>query len=150
MWPGRALDTAVAWELGRALKQAADARDVAAAIDISTDAQPLYFHAIAGTTPDHPEWVRRKRNVTFRFFRSSYAIGLELKRDGRTLDTKYGLGPDDMAHGGSFPLWIAGSTCIGAITISGLPQRDDHDLLTRNLAWFLGIEIGPFALESGV
>lgn len=135
-----------AWELGLALKDAAEARGAHVAIDISTHAQPLFFHAMAGTTPDNPEWVRRKRNVTLRFFCSSYAIGLELKRDGRTLETKYGLGPDYMAHGGSFPIWIADSTCIGAITVSGLPQREDHDLLTRTLATFLGLDVAELAL----
>ena len=120
-------DADVAWNLGLALKAAADARGVGVAIDVSTHGQPLFYHAMAGTTPDNPEWVRRKRNVTFRFFRSSYAIGLELNRDGRTMAEKYGLGADYMAHGGSFPIRLAGSTCIGAITVSGLPQREDHD-----------------------
>jgi uncharacterized protein (UPF0303 family) len=139
----------VAWELGCALKQAAEERGAAVAIDIATHAQPLFFHAMAGTTPDNPEWVRRKRNVTLRLFRSSYAIGLELKRDGRTVESKYGLGPDFMAHGGSFPVWIAGSTCVGAITVSGLPQREDHDLLTRSLAAFLGFSAEELALGPG-
>ena len=139
-------DPAVAWDLGLALKAAAEARGAGVAIDISTHAQPLFFHAMAGTTPDNPEWVRRKRNVTFRFFRSSYAVGLELKRDGRTLESKYGLGADFMAHGGSFPIVIAGSACIGAVTVSGLPQREDHDLVTRTLAAFLGVPAEEVAL----
>jgi uncharacterized protein (UPF0303 family) len=36
---------------------------------------------------------------------------------------------------------------IGAITVSGLPQRDDHDLLTRTLATFLGVKVEDAALE---
>ena len=139
-------DARVAWELGLALKRAAEERGLAVAVDISTHALPLFYHAMEGTTPDNPEWVRRKRNVTFRWFRSSYAIGLELKRDGKTLEQRYGLGSDYMAHGGSFPLWIVGSTCIGAITVSGLPQREDHDLLTRTLAAFLGQDPADIAL----
>jgi uncharacterized protein (UPF0303 family) len=140
-------DAHVAWELGCALKEAAQMSGVATAIDISTHAQPLFFHAMAGTTPDIPEWVRRKRNTTLRFFRSSYAVGLELKRDGRTLESKYGLGADYAAHGGSFPIWIEGSTCIGAITVSGLPQREDHDLLTLTLGSFLGVDMSEIALR---
>ena len=140
-------DPAVAWDLGLALKQAAETAGARVAIDISTHAQPLFFHAMAGTTPDNTEWVRRKRNVTLRFSRSSYAIGLALQRDGATLESKHKLGPDYMAHGGSFPLWIAGSTCIGAITVSGLPQREDHDLLTRTLAGLLGAPVAEIALD---
>ena len=140
-------DAGVAWELGLALKGAAERRGSEVAIDISTHAQPLFCHYMAGTTPDNVEWVRRKRNVTLRFFRSSYAIGLILKRDHTNMQEKFGLGAEYMPHGGSFPIRIAGSTCIGAITVSGLPQREDHDLLTRALAEFLGADPTGLALE---
>ncbi len=139
-------NSTAAWELGLSLKAAADRRGAGVAIDISTHAQPLFCHYMEGTTPDNVEWVRRKRNVTLRFFRSSYAIGLMLKRDGTTILDKYGLGPDFMPHGGSFPIRLAGSTCIGAITVSGLPQRDDHDLLTRTLAEFFAVPTEEIAL----
>lgn len=140
-------DAGSAWELGLALKAAADRRGAEVAIDISTHAQPLFCHYMQGTTPDNVEWVRRKRNVTLRFFRSSYAIGLILKRDHTNMLEKFGLGAEYMPHGGSFPIRLAGSTCIGAITVSGLPQREDHNLLTRTLADFLGADATGFALE---
>ena len=99
-------------------------------------------------TPDNAEWVRRKRNVTLRFHRSSYAIGLELQRAGKTMRERHGLRDDDyMAHGACFPIRLAGPTCIGAITVSGLPQRDDHDLLTRTLAVFLKVKVKDVALD---
>jgi uncharacterized protein (UPF0303 family) len=60
-----------------------------------------------------------------------------------------GLRDDDyMAHGGCFPIRLAGSALvIGAITVSGLPQREDHDLLTRTLAKFLGVKVEETALD---
>ena len=135
-------DAGVAWELGLALREAAERSGAGVAIDIALPAQPLFHVALYGATPDNTEWVRRKRNVTLRFFRSSYAIGLELKRDGRTLGEKHGLPATDyMAHGGSFPIRLAGPTCIGAVTVSGLPQRDDHDLVVRTLSGFLGVPV---------
>lgn len=144
----RAFDPGVAWELGLALKAAADRRKVGVAIDIYASSYTLFTHAMEGATPDNGEWVRRKRNVTLRFFRSSYAIGLELKRDGKTLEEKHGLSSADyMPHGGCFPIRTAGSPLvIGAITISGLPQRDDHDLLTRTLATYLAVPDAEIAL----
>ena len=132
-------DAGTAWGLGLRLKDAADARAAPVAVDIFAQGRVLFHAALAGATPDNAEWVRRKRNVTLRFFRSSYAISLELKRDGRTLEGRFGLKPEDfMAHGGSFPLLLAGTGCVGAVTVSGLPQRDDHALLTGVLADFLG------------
>jgi uncharacterized protein (UPF0303 family) len=143
----RGFDAGVAWELGVALRQAAEARGATVAIDVSTPSYSLFHCALNGATPDNAEWIRRKRNVTLRFFRSSYAIGLELKRDGRTLEEKYGLAAADyMAHGGSFPIRLSGPLCIGAITFSGLPQREDHDLVTRVLADFLGVPAGEVTL----
>ena len=117
-------DAAVAWDLGLALKKAADERGVNVAFDITTPSYTLFSHAMRGTPPDNAEWVRRKRNVTFRFHRSSYAIGLELQRAGKTMREKHGLRDDDyMAHGGCFPIRLAGpALVIGAITVSGLPQ----------------------------
>jgi uncharacterized protein (UPF0303 family) len=141
-------DTGIVWDLGLALRAAADKRGVGVAIDISTPSYTLFSHAMEGATPDNAEWVRRKRNVTLRFHRSSYAIGLELTRDKRTLEEQEGLKAEDyMAHGGCFPIRLAGPTCIGAITISGLPQRDDHDLLTRTLAAFLRVKVKDVALD---
>ena len=142
-------DAGVAWELGLALKAAADKRGVGVAIDVSTPSYTLFAHAMDGATPDNEEWVRRKRNVTLRFHRSSYAISLELTRDGRTLRERAGLKDDDfMAHGGCFPIRLVGSPLvIGAITVSGLPQREDHDLLTRTLAEYLGAKVEDVALE---
>lgn len=141
-------DAGVAWDLGVALKIAAEKRSVGVALDVSTPSYTLFSHAMEGTTPDNAEWVRRKRNVTLRFHKSSYAIGLDLTRSGRSMEEKHGLGADDyMAHGGSFPIRLAGPTVIGAITVSGLPQRDDHDLLTRTLAAFLDLDVESLALD---
>jgi uncharacterized protein (UPF0303 family) len=140
-------DAAAAWRLGVALKEASEKRGVGVALDISTPSYTLFSHAMTGATPDNAEWIRRKRNVTLRFHRSSYAIGLELARDKTTLEQRHGLKGDDyMAHGGSFPLRI-GATCVGAITVSGLPQREDHDLLTRTLAAFLQVKVDGIALD---
>jgi uncharacterized protein (UPF0303 family) len=140
-------DPGIAWDLGLALKQAADDRGVGVALDISTASYTLFSHSMGGTSPDNAEWVRRKRNVTLRFHRSSYAIGLELQRSKRSLEEAQGLKGDNfMAHGGSFPIRLAGPTCIGAITVSGLPQREDHDLLTRTLTAFLGQDVKSISL----
>jgi uncharacterized protein (UPF0303 family) len=142
-------DAETAWELGRELKAAGEGRGSCLALDIATPSISLFSHVMEEAAPDNVEWVRRKRNVTLRFFKSSYAVGLGLGRDGLTMREKHGLRDHDyMAHGGSFPVRVAGSSLvIGAVTVSGLPQRDDHDLVTRVIAAFLGIPTREVALE---
>ncbi|WP_024301891.1 heme-degrading domain-containing protein [Pseudogulbenkiania sp. MAI-1] len=141
-------DGATAWELGCRLKTAAEARSAALALEIRLAGQTVFFHAMAGTTPLNADWARRKRNLVELQHKSSYAIGLALQRDGQTLETKLGLATRDYAaHGGSFPLRLAGCGCIGTITVSGLPQREDHALIISVLADCLGLPLAELALD---
>ena len=84
--------------------------------------------------PTTPAGSQRKSNVVARFHRSSYAIGLTLEHTNRTFADRYNLPDADYAaHGGSFPIHVAGTGIIGAVTVSGLPQRDDHNLVVEAL-----------------
>src|SRR5215212_1082637 len=142
-------DATIAWTLGGRLKAAAEARGVAVAIDIQLHGQPLFFYAMPGTTPDNVDWIRRKRNVVMRFQRSSYAVGLQLQQQQTTLETRLGVDTRDYAaHGGCFPLNLRGTGCIGTITVSGLPQRQDHELVVEVLAQLLGQPFSELALDE--
>lgn len=141
-------DAQLAWTLGTALKSAAEKRGVALAIDIQLHGHPLFFYAMPGTTPNNVEWVRRKRNLVNRFHRSSYAIGLEVLRDKSTLEAKIGGDARDYAaHGGCFPILLPGTGCVGTITVSGLPQRDDHALVVDVVAACLKVPLSEVTLD---
>jgi uncharacterized protein (UPF0303 family) len=133
------LDAQVAWQLGSHLRALAAERKLAVVIDVRRFGQPLFYAAMDGTTPDNVEWVRRKSNVVARFHCSSYAIGLREKIKNVTLAESQGLPIADYAtHGGSFPLSVAGAGVIGSATVSGLPQRSDHELVIEALCALLG------------
>jgi uncharacterized protein (UPF0303 family) len=142
-------DAEAGWRLGQRLREVAAARGAAVTLDIWLGAQQLFFSAMPGTAPDNAEWARRKRNVVLRFHRSSYAVGLELARRHTTLREKYGLEErDHAAHGGCFPLNLRGTGCVGTIAVSGLPQRDDHELIVAVLAQDLGVASNEIALPT--
>lgn len=133
------LDAQTAWELGTHLRSMAAQRNLAVVIDIRHFGQPIFYAAMDGTTPDNVEWVRRKSNVVARFLRSSYAVGLKEKQKNETLLESQGLPVADYAtHGGSFPLAVANSGVVGSVTVSGLPQRQDHELVVEALCAVLG------------
>jgi uncharacterized protein (UPF0303 family) len=141
----------VAWELGIALKTAAEKRAAAVAIDIQLHGHPLFSYGMPGTTPDNWEWIRRKRNVVMRYHRSSYAIGLKHELAGTTLQSSTGLELRDYStHGGCFPVTLAGTGCVGTITVSGLPQREDHSLVVSVLQEYLQLPSENLALDSPV
>lgn len=132
-------DADQAWQLGTLLRDAAKAAQVSVAIDITIAGQCLFHTVVGGATLDNSNWIRRKRNVALHFQRASYAIGLGLKRAEATLDGKYALADADYAaHGGSFPIRVQGAGMIGTVTVSGLPQRDDHAMVVAALAGLLG------------
>lgn len=130
-----------AWRLGTLLRDLAKARKHALVIDIrrfGQPIQPLFYAALEGTTPDNARWLQRKANVVARFHRSSYQVGLYLAQSNMSLREKYALDDAEYAtHGGSFPLHVVNAGVIGAVTVSGLPQRDDHNLVVEALSRFM-------------
>lgn len=141
-------DLQTAWDVGSRLKAGAEKKGVAVAIDVYLVDRSVFFYAMPGTTPNHSNWVRRKRNVVLQFQHCSYSIGLSLQRDKGNLQESHGFAVSDYApHGGSFPIHVIGTGCIGAITVSGLPQRQDHALLTEVLAEYLDHPLAGLALE---
>jgi uncharacterized protein (UPF0303 family) len=134
-------DADSAWDLGLRLRAAAATRSTGVAIVIAMAGNTLFHGMMPGTSPINADWARRKANVVRRFHTSSYAVGLKLQRDRASIESKYGLsGSEFAAHGGSFPLWVTSAGCVGTITISGLPQREDHRLIIGVLIELLGIK----------
>ena len=142
------LDEATAWELGTRIKALCEARQQALTIEVRRAQQTLFFYAMPGTTPNNAEWVRRKRNTVELLHRSSYAVGLAHQKEGSSLPLKTGVALADYAeHGGSFPLRVRGMGCVGAVTVSGVPQREDHAIVVEALAALCAVPLAEVCLD---
>ncbi|RWX78394.1 heme-degrading domain-containing protein [Neorhizobium lilium] len=141
-------DLETAWQLGSLLRETAQRQQLGIAIDVQLHSMPAFYAAMPGSTADNPGWIRRKRGLVLRFFQSSYAIGRKLALQQTTLEDKYGLSSAEYAaHGGSFPIQVTGIGCIGAVTVSGLPQREDHEMVVTALSHLLGLNPADLALD---
>ena len=110
--------------------------------------ETLFFYAMPGTTPNNADWVRRKRNVVELIHKSSYAAGLTNLRDNTSIEQRMGVPNRDYAtHGGSFPIRVRGVGCVGAVTVSGVPQREDHSIVVEALAGICEVELKSIALD---
>ncbi|MDQ1653301.1 MAG: hypothetical protein QOI35_2501, partial [Cryptosporangiaceae bacterium] len=128
-----------AWDLGGLLVRLARERGLAVTVDIRRGGQQLFHAALAGTTPDNDMWVERKVRVVERFGASSYLVGRRLAARGRELDERSGVDPALFAaHGGAFPIHVRDVGVVGTVTVSGLPQAEDHALVTEAIGAFLG------------
>lgn len=109
-------------------------------VDITRDGQRLFLHAMEGTVAENEDWIRRKNNVVNHFGSSSWHVALRLQNEGTTLEERYGLPfVDYVGAGGGFPLVVQDEGRIGTITVSGLPDQEDHDLLITALRRYLSL-----------
>jgi uncharacterized protein (UPF0303 family) len=123
-----------AWALGTLLVEMARAQDAPVAIDIRRGGQQLFHAALPGSTPDNDAWIDRKRRVVERYGCSSLLVGSRFRAKGTTFEESSRLDPDVYAaHGGSFPINVADVGVIGTITVSGLPQVQDHRVVVEAL-----------------
>lgn len=141
-------DKTTAWDLGTRLKQACEAASVATTIEVRLGRETVFLYAMPGTAPNNADWARRKRNVVEMMDQSSYAVGLCAEEEGVAMEVAMGLSARDYAaHGGGFPLTVRGVGCVGVVTISGLPQREDHALVVEVLAGMCGVNPREIALQ---
>ncbi|MFV0135789.1 heme-degrading domain-containing protein [Streptomyces sp. HMX87] len=127
-----------AWALGSLLVELARERQAPVAIDIHRAGQQLFHAALPGSTPDNDAWITRKRRVVERYGSASYLVGARFRAKGTTFEESSRLDLDAYAaHGGSFPITVEGVGVIGAVTVSGLPQVQDHRLVVEALERFL-------------
>jgi uncharacterized protein (UPF0303 family) len=127
-----------AWELGRRLVDAARGEGLAVTIDIRRGDQQLFHCALPGTAADNDAWIERKNRVVRRFGHSSFYVGESLRRDGATIGERFLLDEREYApHGGAFPVIVRDVGMVGTVTVSGLPQEEDHRLVVEVLRAFV-------------
>jgi len=127
-----------AWALGVALVEEARRRVLSVAIDINRSGQQLFHAAMPGTASDNDIWIERKARVVTRFGHSSLYMGQLCRDAGTTLAAKFELSTEQYAaHGGAFPLIVRNVGPVGVVTVSGLPQVQDHRLVVMVLREFI-------------
>jgi len=142
-----ALDEAVVFDIGSAIRNRAVTEGLSLVVDIRTWDRQLFFAATPGTSSDNAEWVRRKINSVKRFHRASYRLVLE--RGEEPFSVQSGADPADyVIAGGGFPLRVPGAGIIGSLTISGLPGRKDHGVAVDALCDHLGFARADYALDE--
>lgn len=127
-----------AFRLGTLLYMKAKARELPIAVDITRNGQQLFHAALPGSSPDNDQWIIRKSRVVNRFGRSSFYVANQLADEGTTIEARYHVSAMEFSpNGGSFPITIRDVGAVGTITVSGLPQEEDHRFVTETIREFL-------------
>lgn len=129
-FPGFSMDDAL--NLGLLLVELGKERALPIAIDITKGEQVLFHVALPGATPDNEHWIRAKQRTAARYEVPSLLVGLRGRlRGGRIEDEGWFDQTRYAAHGGSFPVYVTGVGAVATVTVSGLPQVQDHDLVVE-------------------
>jgi uncharacterized protein (UPF0303 family) len=132
---------ATAWQIGTQLVERSVSKGLPVTIDITRGDHQLFHASLSGTSADNDEWIKRKVRLVYRFGHSSFYMGQLLKSKGKSLEEAYLISESQYAaHGGCFPIIVKGTGMIGTITVSGLPQEEDHKLVVQNIRDFLAQE----------
>jgi len=130
-----------AWKLGSRMVEQCTMDGLPVTIDITLGARQLFHASLRGASTDNDEWVKRKVRLVYRFGHSSFYIGQQLKSNGKTIEETYLLSESEYApHGGCFPVIVKGTGMVGTITVSGLPQEEDHKLVVQSIRKYLADE----------
>jgi uncharacterized protein (UPF0303 family) len=142
------IDADLALAIGLDIRARVAAAGKGVVIDLRLWDRRLFWFAMPGTTASNEDWVRRKVNAVRQFQRSPYRLGQE--KGGRLLPVEFG--PEAVAEcvlaGGGFPLFVRGVGCVGAVTVSGLPERQDHEVVVAGLAAALDTDPAEVALPE--
>ncbi len=142
-------DEAAAFEIGSAIRERALRENLPIIVDIRTFDRPLFYAAMPGSNSSNPDWARRKINVVRRYLKSTYLMVLEQNRPDRNFKVGEGLDiADYVLAGGGFPIRVKGAGVIGAIAVSGLPEREDHNVVVAALSQYLGLDAEALALAA--
>ena len=132
---------ATAWQIGSQLVEQGINKSLPITIDITRGSHQLFHASLPGTSSDNDEWVKRKVRLVYRFGHSSFYMGQLLKSKGKRIEDAYLLSESEYApHGGCFPIILKNTGMIGTITISGLPQEEDHKLVVQAIRDYLAQE----------
>lgn len=130
-----------AWEIGSCFVAKCMRDGLPVTIDIMRGEHQLFHASLPGTSPDNDEWIKRKVRLVNRFGHSSFYMGQFLKSKGKRIEEVYLVSENLYApHGGCFPVIVKGTGVIGTITVSGLPQEEDHKLAVQTIRDFLAQE----------
>ena len=121
-----------------ALLDAALAESLPVVVDVRRGDQVLFHAALPGTSATNDLWVERKVRVVRLVGTSSLRAGAEAAAEGSTFEERQRVDPLlYAAHGGAFPLVVRDVGLVGVVTVSGLPQVEDHELVVRVLRQFV-------------
>ncbi len=123
-------DNRTGLEMGLAIVNLAKARNQNIAVQVERLNHIIFLFVDDNLPADKHNWLRRKANVAKHFEESSLSVKHDLNNGNMTLTETFALdGKIYLAKGGAIPLFVKNAGMIGVITVSGLHDEEDHEII---------------------
>ena len=124
-------------EMGVAIVNLAKKRNQTIAVQVERLNHTIFLYVADNLPADKHNWLRRKASVAKQFEESSLSVKYDLKNGNMTLAGTFALDEKEyLAKGGSIPIFVRNAGMIAVVTVSGLHDEEDHqiiiDALKRN------------------
>ena len=124
----------LALEMGLKVVELAKSRDQKIAIEIRRLNHTIFLFFDDTLPADKHLWLERKANVAEHFEESSLSVKNDLENRNMSLDQTFALdGKDYVAKGGAIPIFVKDAGMLATITVSGLRDVDDHQIIVDAL-----------------
>lgn len=110
------------------------------AVEVQLNRVSVFRYVPEGASEMNLDFIRRKINVVHMTNRSSLHQKCVFAEMGMPQELVESCMPmsDFALSGGAFPLRLKCGTVIGVMAVSGLPEEDDHEIVTTVLGRFIG------------
>jgi uncharacterized protein (UPF0303 family) len=142
-------DEDMAYAIVGHVREAAKAAGKGIAVGVYLWDRTLCVGMTAGASSHNLIWAERKVGTVLLLHKSSYRLVLERGDKPRLLEPSWAADPASYAiAGGAFPIHVKGLGFVGAISTSGLPERDDHGYGVAAVCAVLGRDPTDWMLAS--
>ncbi|WP_278554597.1 heme-degrading domain-containing protein [Elizabethkingia bruuniana] len=124
----------IAFDMGVKIIDLAISRNQHIAVEICRLNQTVFLYVDDTLPVDKHNWLRRKANIARQFEESSLSVKNDLKEGSMGLEKTFGLdGKDFLAKGGAIPIFVKNAGMIAVVTVSGLHDEEDHNIIIEAL-----------------
>lgn len=124
----------LALQMGLQIVELATSRQLHIGIKISRLNHDVFLYLDDSLPADKHLWLNRKANVAKHFEESSLSVKNDLINGNMTLEKTFALDSKNyIAKGGAIPIFVKGAGMVATITVSGLKDIDDHQIIVEAL-----------------
>ncbi|WP_196887552.1 heme-degrading domain-containing protein [Aureivirga sp. CE67] len=127
-------DNRIGLKLGLDILKLAKEKNKNIAIQIERLNHIVFSYVDNNLPADKHNWMRRKSNIAKHFEESSLSVKHDLKNGNMTLSETFALDEKDyLAKGGAIPIFVKNAGMVAVITVSGLSDEEDHQIIVEAL-----------------